>query len=310
MRPPLWMRPRRDAVEDRCADRSAASRRTSSARCGCPRRRCSRRRAGGRDSYDGESAIPSRPPSPGAVDPVGPSRPSDPSPSGVTRLMRAVSRSLTSAEPSGRNARAQGTAKPPVTTPATLADRTAVSSGVGDCSVDSDALALVEVEVDGVSVGAACLRRRCTPRSGRGQGCTGRRRVASSSEPYLRSGASPLRGSRKRQIVIACGLGAQAAHSRLCGDGWRRVLDELSSERERDTSPRARWTNGSGRAGLAALVVVALGAVTAPRLLGKGDEVRESAGPADPVERDVGGRSPRPRQPLSALRVDGGGTGR
>jgi hypothetical protein len=32
-----------------------------------------------------------------------------------------------------------------------------VSSGVGDCSVDSDALALVDVEADGVSVGVASL---------------------------------------------------------------------------------------------------------------------------------------------------------
>src|SRR5436190_1312844 len=53
-------------------------------------------------------------------------------PSGVTRTIRALSRSLTSADPSGRNAMPQGTSRPVATTPAT------VGRGAGAAEVEGD----------------------------------------------------------------------------------------------------------------------------------------------------------------------------
>jgi hypothetical protein len=79
------------------------------------------------------------------------------------------------------------------------------------------------------------------------------------------------------------------------------VLDELSSARERDPSPqpggRAAWV----RRGLAALVVVALGALTVANLLGEGDESER------PLPRPTASSQPTNEvtptsQPLSALR--------
>jgi hypothetical protein len=79
------------------------------------------------------------------------------------------------------------------------------------------------------------------------------------------------------------------------------VLDELSSERDRDTSPHPGGRSAWLRRGLAALVVVLVGALTVPNLLGDGDD------PEPPPVRPTTSQQTSPEitptsQPLSALR--------
>jgi hypothetical protein len=93
-----------------------------------------------------------------------------------------------------------------------LAERTAVSSGVGGCSLDSDALALVEVEADGVSVGAELSSSPLHPavRTRTSVHRTAAGRVIVRAFPAQRLFATAR--ITKRQIVIARGLGEQGAH--------------------------------------------------------------------------------------------------
>lgn len=83
--------------------------------------------------------------------------------------------------------------------------------------------------------------------------------------------------------------------------GGRVVLDELSSERERDTSPQPGGRSAWVRRVLEALVVVTIGALAVANLLGEGDE------PERPPLRPTTSRLPTSEvtptsQPLSALR--------
>ena len=99
-----------DPVEDRLGSAPAACRRTSPARCGCPRASWRRSRAGGRFSYVGETATPSSPASPcgsGLVD-----VPISVTSSSVTASTRRVSRSVTTAVPSGRKSMPHGASRP------------------------------------------------------------------------------------------------------------------------------------------------------------------------------------------------------
>ncbi len=79
------------------------------------------------------------------------------------------------------------------------------------------------------------------------------------------------------------------------------MLDELSSARERDTSPQRAGRSAWARRGLAALVVVALGGLTVASVLGEGDEPERP--PLRPTPSQQPSREITPTsQPLSALR--------
>ena len=79
------------------------------------------------------------------------------------------------------------------------------------------------------------------------------------------------------------------------------MLDELSSARERDPSPQPAGRSAWVRRGLAAFVVVALGALTVVNLVGGGDEPERL--PLRPTPSEQPSREITPTsQPLSALR--------
>lgn len=180
-----------------------------------------------------------------------------------------------------------------------------MSAGVGDCELGAVVVALAEDEAedadDGERVGVepwssplhAAVRTRI------------RTHRAAAGRVMLRAfrGRAPTATSRDdeggKSLSRAGSAGAQRLPRLRAVTDRGPVLDELTSERDR-AAPRVHTRSTWVRRGLAAAVLVAVGAVVGPNLLSGGDEPTPPR--PEPTTSQVPTPAPTPiEQPLSAL---------